>query len=105
MLAISALPTKNWHVPSAPTRSKSQAAKTANLQHSLKGVQGENRNKALCALKKTDTTGKVFYEPEFLHLLIPRKTLKSLTVMSSLATKENTIKNGVPGVPVVAQQK
>ena len=53
------------------------------------------------ALEKTGRTGlqidpfkKMFYEFQFLHLLIPRETLTSLIVTSALAIKENvTIKS------------
>ena len=34
------LPTKTWHLPSASTRIKSQAAVTTDPQHTLKRVQG-----------------------------------------------------------------
>ena len=59
------------------------------------------RNEALCALGKTGRTGlqidlfrRRFYESQFLHLLIPRETLTSLTVKSALAIKEKfTIKS------------
>ena len=59
------------------------------------------RNEILCALEKTGRTGiqldplkKRFYEFQFLHLLIPRETLTSLTVKSALAIKEKfTIKS------------
>ena len=62
------------------------------------------------ALEKTGRTGlqidpfkKMFYEFQFLHLLIPRETLTSLTVKSALAVKEKfTIKsqNRVAMVPI-----
>ena len=61
----------------------------------LKGVQGENQEEALSALRKTGRTGlqidlfRRFYESQFLHLLIPRETLMSLMVTSALAIKEN----------------
>ena len=59
------------------------------------------RNEALCGPRKTGRTGfqidlfrRRFYEPQFLHLLIPRETLTSLTVKSALAIKEKfTIKS------------
>ena len=59
------------------------------------------KNEAFGALKKTGRTGlreldlfKRFYESQFLHLLIPRKTLTSLMVTSALASMENfTIKS------------
>ena len=60
------------------------------------------RNEALYALGKTGKTSiqivrsfqEKFYESQFLHLLIPRETLTSLTVKSALAIKEKfTIKS------------
>ena len=59
------------------------------------------RNEALCALGKTGRTGlqidlfrRRFYESQFLHRLISRETLTSLTVKSALAIKEKfTIKS------------
>ena len=58
------------------------------------------KNEVVCALGKTGKTGlqidlfKRFYESQFLHLLIPRKTLTSLMVPSALAIKKNfTIKS------------
>ena len=55
----------------------------------LKGVQGgDKKNKALCALGKTQKirpsdsqmfSGKDFYEFKFLYLLIPREALMSQT--------------------------
>ena len=56
----------------------------------------KTRNEALCALKKSGRTGlqivrsfqEKILESQFLHLLIPKKTLTSLTVKSALAIKE-----------------
>ena len=46
------------------------------------------------AFRELDLFKKRFYESQFLHLLIPRETLSSLMVTSTLATKENnTIKS------------
>ena len=46
------------------------------------------------AFRYLDFFRRRFYESQFLHLLIPRETLSSLMVMSTLATKENiTIKS------------
>ena len=42
------LPTKNWHLPSASTRIKSQDAVTADLQHPWKDFRVEIWNEALC---------------------------------------------------------
>ena len=66
------LQTKNWHFPSASTKITSQATVTADLQHPLKGVRGEIRSEAFCALGQTGSTGLQgdifrgrFYEPSF----------------------------------------
>ena len=55
----------------------------------------EIRNEVLSALRKTRRTGlqidafrRRLYEPKFLHLFIPRETLKSLMMTSPLAIKE-----------------
>ena len=46
------------------------------------------------AFKQLNLFKKRFYESQFLHLLIPRETLTSLTVKSALAIKEKfTIKS------------
>ena len=34
------MPPKNWHLPSASIRTKSQITVAADLQYTLKGVQG-----------------------------------------------------------------
>ena len=53
----------------------------------LKGIQGDNQDEALCALGKQVEQalryiGRKFYEPHFLHLPILRKAIKSLTKMA-----------------------
>ena len=35
--------TTNWHLPSTSTRINSYAAAAANLQHSMKGIQGRDQ--------------------------------------------------------------
>ena len=42
------------------------------------------------AFRQLDLFRKRFYEFQFLHLLIPRKTLTSLMVTSALAFKKNS---------------
>ena len=66
----------------------------ADLQHTLKGTQGGDQEWGTLCCGKTGRTGlqiavfrRKFYEPQFLHLLILRKTLKPLTKMS------------IPGLP------
>ena len=74
---------------------------TADFQHPWKEFRVKVRNEALCALGKTGRTGlqidlfrRRFYESQFLHRLISRETLTSLTVKSALAIKEKfTIKS------------
>ena len=39
--------------------------------------------------KTLDIFRRKFYEPQFLHLLLPKETLTSITVTSALAIKEN----------------
>ena len=51
------LPTKNCYLPSTSARMRSLATAVTNLQHTLKGVQGEINHEALCALGKTGRTG------------------------------------------------
>ena len=71
------------------------------FQHPWKEFRVKIRNEALCALGKTGRTGlqidlfrRRFYESQFLHRLISRETLTSLTVKSALAIKEKfTIKS------------
>ena len=52
--------TTNWHLLlglATSIRIISRAVTAADFQHPLKGVQGEGRNKTLCALGKPDGTG------------------------------------------------
>ena len=47
------MPTKNWHLPSASTRTNSQTTSATDLQHILKGVQGgDSEWDTLCPGKK-----------------------------------------------------
>ena len=48
----SVMSTTNWHLPSIPTRIKSCAAATADLQLSLKELRMESRYEAFCTLAK-----------------------------------------------------
>lgn len=63
---------------------KSLATADADLQPTLKGVQGGNQEKGYCTLGKlTEQAFRQldsfrFYESNFLHLFISRKTLKLL---------------------------
>ena len=69
------------------------ATATADFQRPWKEFRMKVKNDAFCALGKTGKTDlqidlfKRFYESQFLHLLIPRKTLTSLMVPSALAIK------------------
>ena len=78
------------------------AATAVDFQGPWKELRVKTRNKTLCALKKSGRTGlqivrsfqEKILESQFLHLLIPKKTLTSLTVKSALAIKEKfTIKS------------
>ena len=83
------LSTTNWHLPSASTRIKPYAAVAADFQHSPKGVQGgEQKWGTLCSGGKNwqNRSSDSFFQElilwtQFLHLLIPRKALKSLMGM------------------------
>ena len=44
--------TGSWHLLSAPAKIKSGATATVDLQHSLKGVEGGDQERGLCALGK-----------------------------------------------------
>ena len=66
----------------------------------------EIRKEALYTLGKGSRTGLQihifrFYEPKFLHLLISRKALKSLTVSTALATKDRNVIESQNGIAVV----
>ena len=70
----------------------------ADLQHSLRGVQGGDQEwGTLCPGKTGRTDPQIvicrtrFYKPNFLHLLISRKELKSLTVNLLFMTSSNLL--------------
>ena len=78
----------SWSLPAASAKIKCDHYKMLTFATPLKGVQGGDKNKALCALVKTQKnrpsdsqlfSGKDFYESKFLHLLIPREILMSWT--------------------------
>ena len=66
---------------------------------------------SLCALGKTDKTGlqidifRRFYEPKFLHLLIPREVLTSLMAAFALTIKEKTTIKSQNGVTMLQTSK
>ena len=81
------LPSRNWHLPSASSRMKSLTTAATDLQHILKGVQGQDKERGTrCSMKNWHNrpSGRCFQEKilwaKFLHLLISRKALKSLMV-------------------------
>ena len=81
----------DWNLALACCLYKAYTMTTASCWPSTppwKEFRVEIRNKALCALGKTQKnrpsesqmfSGKDFYEPNFLHLLVPRETLMSQT--------------------------
>ena len=69
--------------PSSSTRIKSLATAVVTL----KGIQGDNQDEAVCALGKQAEQAlryieRKFYEPCFLRLPILRKAIKPLTKMA-----------------------
>lgn len=79
-------------------RVKSRAPAVGDLEDTLKGVQGRSRNEAIYALGKLaerdssqDTFRRKFYEPNFSHLFILRKALKSLRDHLFLMTSSNLL--------------
>ena len=98
----------NWHLRYASSRTRSTANAATDLQHTLTGVQGGNQNRdTLCTGKNSrtglqiDTFRRRFYAPQFLHLLISRKALKSLTVSTALAIKDRNVTESQNGIAVV----
>ena len=83
------LPTKNCHFPSCSSRMRALATAVTDLPHTPRGVQGGDEEwEAFCALGirtglQINIFKRRFYEPNFLHLLISRKALKSLTETSA----------------------
>ena len=51
------LPAKKYHLSSGSTRIECLGTAAADLQHTLKGVQGRGQNEALCSLGETGRTG------------------------------------------------
>ena len=51
--------------------------------------------------EQTGILRRTFYKPRFLHLLISRKALKSLTVSTALATKDRNVIESQNGIAVV----
>lgn len=84
------MPAKNWHLPSASTRIKSQAAMTTDPQHPLEWFQGGDQERApLCSGKNWQNKSldtyfqqKILWAP-LLDILIYRKALKSLSDICS----------------------
>lgn len=100
--------TKLSHLPSASTRVTSQATSAADVQHTLKGVwRSGTRHSVLWekleeqAFRKWAMFKRGFYEPKFLHILISREALKSLTVTSALAIKDSNAFERQNGVTTV----
>ena len=100
--AKGALPTEDWHSPSASTKIKSWPLQllTFNTPERSSGWKSGMRHSVLWeklaeqAFRYLNLFRTKFYKPQFLHLLIPRETLTSLTVKSALAIKEKfTIKS------------
>ena len=81
--------TRSWPLPVASTKIKSWPIQDADLQHSLKrGSEWRQKIRHSVLWEKPRKTGlqdskmfsgKVFYQSKFLHLVIPRETLMSLT--------------------------
>ena len=92
----SPLSNKERHSSSSSTGIQSLTTAVADLQYTLK-VQGRDQDEALCALGelaeqalRTDIFRRKFHEPNFLHLLILRKALKSLRYLC-LVTSSNLL--------------
>ena len=81
------LPTKNGHLPSASTQMRSLATAVTDLQHLLNGGQGRDQERdTLCSGRTGPWMVRCPLETlqaRYLHLLTPRKTLKSLKVTSA----------------------
>ena len=92
-----ALPTEDWQLPSTSTKFKSWPFQllTFNAPERSSGWKSGMRHSVLWgklaeqAFRELDLFRRRSYEFQFLHLLIPRKTLTSLMVTSALAIKEN----------------
>ena len=84
---IWALPTKECCLPSGSTRIASLATAVTELTFNTpwKNLRVETGNEALCSGRmglQIDIFRRKFYEPNFLHISIFRKALKSLTKIS-----------------------
>ena len=90
-----ALPTGDWHLPSTSMEIISWPLQllTFNGPERSSGWRSRMRHSMLWeklakqAFRELDLF-KIFYESQFLHLLIPRETLTSLMVPSALAIKK-----------------
>ena len=97
LLKTSQVPTTNWHLPSASWQGLShEPLQPLTFSTPRNELRVEISNEALCALEQTGRRalhkGQYFqekiYEPKFLHRLIPRKALKSLTMTSAPRDKQ-----------------
>ena len=83
-----ALPTGNWHLLSISIKIKSWLLQLLTFNTPWEEYSIEIRN------RPSDIFRRRFDESQFLHLLIPREAVTSLTVTSALAIKEDiTIKS------------
>ena len=96
------LPTEDWHLPSTSTKIKSWPLQVLTFNAPGKSSEWKSgmRHSVLWeklaeqAFWQLDLFRRRFYEFQFLHLLIPSKTLTSLMVTSALAIKKNfTVKS------------
>ena len=82
--------------PPSSTSIKSLVTPVTDLQSTLKGIQGECHDAALCALGKLAEPAlrylcifrRIFYKHGTLHLPILRKALKLLTMVSGPFEKQ-----------------
>ena len=82
---------------------KSLATIVSDLQFTLRGIQGEAQDEALCvlgklaeqALRKLDIFRRTFSEPRFLPLSILGKALKTLTEIPVSVTSSNLLQRSV----------
>ena len=81
--------TKSWYWSSASAKIESLATEAADLQQTLKRVQGGDQDQGTLLWEKwTEWAFRKlhifrFYDAKFLHLLISRKPLKLLTVIDA----------------------
>ena len=92
---LTLLPTKNHHLSPAATRIKSLVTAVADLQHTLKEIQGRDQEWGPLCSEKTAKAGlqidilrrrleNLFNLLNFLHLLMSRKALELLMGTSAL---------------------